>query len=71
MLVQEFLQDSEHIVEGMTSQPVKFGLDAPPPSSTEEELVSALSKFKKGKTGWKSGIPPELIAYGGADQQHC
>ena len=32
-----------------------------------EELETALGKLKKGKVGGKIGIPPELIACGGAE----
>ena len=54
----------EHVVNNMSSLPSRLDLDLPP---TEEELESALGKLKKGKAGGKTGIPPELIAYGGAE----
>ena len=54
----------EHVVDNMSSLPSRLDLDLPP---TEEELESALGKLKKGKTGGKTRIPPELIAYGGAE----
>ena len=51
----------------MTSQPTRLDLDDPP---MEAELETALGKLKKGKAGRKTGIPPELIAYGGAELFH-
>ena len=54
----------EQVVDGRTSQPTRLDLDNPP---TEEELESALGKLKEGKAGGKTGIPPELIAYGGTE----
>ena len=32
---------------------------------SEEELLAALSKLKRGKAGGKSGVLPELVLYGG------
>ena len=54
----------EHVIDDMASQPTRLDLDDPP---TQEELESALSKLKKRKAGDKTGIPPELVAYGGAE----
>lgn len=47
----------------MTTIPPFAELDAAP---SEEELVSALSKLKKGKAGGMTGILPELVSCGGA-----
>ena len=44
--------------------PPIWELDSPP---TDEELLQALNKLKKGKAGGKSGILPELILCGGCE----
>ena len=54
---------SEEVLESMTTIPPFAELDEAP---SEEELVSAISKLKKGKTGGKTGILPELVSCGGA-----
>ena len=54
---------SKEVLESMTTIPPFAELDEAP---SEEELVSALSKLKKGKAGGKTGILPELVSCGGA-----
>lgn len=54
----------ESVVDNLPPQPTRSDLDNPP---TDEELVSALAKLKHGKAGGKTEIPPELVAYGGAE----
>ena len=51
-------------MNNLPPQPTRSDLDDPP---TDEELESALNKLKHGKAGGKTGIPPELVAYGGAE----
>ena len=55
---------SEVVVDSLTPQPMRWDLDGPP---TDEEIESALNKLKQGKAGGKTGIPPELIIFGGAE----
>ena len=54
----------QEITDGMPSRPPFLELGDPP---TLEELLSALSKLKKGKAGGKTGILPELLLCGGAE----
>ena len=54
----------ETALDNVTPQPTRWDLDGPP---TDEELESALNKLKRGIAGGKTGIPPELIVYGGAE----
>ena len=54
----------ETAVENLPPQPTRSDVDD---SQTDEELESALSKLKHGKADGKTGIPPEMVAYGGAD----
>ena len=55
--------DSQVIQELPVISPM-LDLDEPP---TEEELLEAMGKMKRGKAGGKSGILTELVQYGGVD----
>ena len=55
---------SEYCETVANNLPLQPDLDDPP---TDEELESALNKLKHGNAGGKTGIPPELVAYGGAE----
>ena len=57
-------QYRQEVIDGIPGHPVNWELDDPP---TCEELLTALTKLKKGKAGGKTGILPELLAYGGAE----
>ena len=54
----------QDVVGQMPSWPTEWELDRPP---SEEEMLQALGKLRKGKAGGKSGILPELLVYGGAE----
>ena len=54
----------ESVLDEMTSLPPALELDHPP---TFEELITALSRLKRGKAGGRTGILPELVLYGGSD----
>ena len=54
----------EQAINDLPLLPPIWELDSPP---TDEELLQALSKLKKGKAGGKSGILPELILCGGCE----
>ena len=54
----------DEVISAMPMLSPNLDLDLPP---TEEELLQALSKLKKGKAGGKSGLLPELITFGGTD----
>ena len=55
---------SQEVIDLMPRRTPFLELDDPP---TLEELLSALSKLKKGKAGGKTEILPELLLYGGAE----
>ena len=54
----------QDVVGQMPSWPTAWELNRPP---SEEEMLQALGKLRKGKAGGKSGILPELLACGGAE----
>ena len=55
---------SQEVIDLMPRRTPFLELDDPP---TLEELLSALSKLKKGKAGGKTEILPELLLSGGAE----
>ena len=48
----------------MVQQPVRWEFDVPP---TDDELIAALQKLRRGKAGGSSGIPSEMILRGGTE----
>ena len=62
-LLNQCSEFEAQVIQQMPEIPAMLYLDEPP---TEEELLDALSKMKRGKAGGKSGILPELMLYGGA-----
>ena len=59
-----YSQYQQEVLDSVPLQPIVHDLDGPP---TLDELLSALSKLKKGRAGERTGILPELILYGGAE----
>lgn len=62
-LLNQCSEFEAQVIQQMPEMSPMLDLDEPP---TEDELLAALSKMKRGKAGGKSGILPELVLYGGA-----
>ena len=54
----------EEVISEIPDRPTELNIDDPPSC---DDLIHALSKLKMGKAGWKTGILPELLLYGGAE----
>ena len=59
-------QYRQEVLDELPYLPPVQELDRPP---TLDELIEAIGKLRKGKTGGRTGILPELLIYGGPELQ--